>query len=209
MLINQHLMVLYLVTVALLMVAPGPDMLFVLGTGMRGGPRVGFLAACGVASSEAVHITMAAAGLAALFAAVPAAFTTMRIAGAAYLFVLGIKALRARATDPQDTQGTAGMTARRAYLRGALTNLLNPKMVTFTIALLPQFIDRGIGHIGVQFAILGAVFLAFELFVDGTVGILAGRIGRWLAARRRARRGLNVATGSLFIGLSVRLASER
>ena len=101
------------------------------------------------------------------------------------------------------------MPGRVAYLRGLLTNLVNPKMVTFTIAFLPQFVDPRLGRVWLQFAVLGAVFIVLEFLVDGTVGVLAGRIGRWLGRRQRARRRLDAATGGVFIGLGVRLAVER
>jgi len=207
--VNSHLLALYLVTLSLAMIVPGPDMLFVLGTGMRGGPRAGLIATCGVATSEAIHIVLAAAGLSALFAAAPTAFAVVRVVGAAYLVLLGIQTLRGRSSPPAGREDVAAVSDRRAYLRGMLTNLLNPKMVTFTIAFLPQFVDRSLGHVAMQFAVLGAIFLAFEFAVDGTVGIFSGRIGRWLLERRRVRRGVDVATGGLFIGLGVRLAAER
>jgi threonine/homoserine/homoserine lactone efflux protein len=206
--VNAHLLVLYLVTLSLAMIVPGPDMLFVLGTGMRGGPRAGLLATCGVATSEAIHVLLAAVGLSALFAAAPTAFTAVRIAGAAYLVYLGVRTIRGR-TSRLDEADPAAVSGRRAYLRGLLTNLLNPKMVTFTIALLPQFVDRAHGHVAMQFAVLGAIFVGLEFLVDGTVGVLAGRIGGWLLQRHRARRRVDVATGGLFIGLGVRLAAER
>jgi len=208
--IDQHLLALFLVTTTVAMISPGPDMLFVLGCGMRGGARAGLLATAGVATSEVVHITVAAAGLAAFFAAAPLAFTVVRIAGAAYLIYLGIQAIRHRGDEQSEMPVDGGrMSGRRAYLRGLLTNLLNPKMVTFTIAFLPQFIDPRLGRVWMQFAILGALFIALEFLVDGTVGILAGRIGGWLGSRQSARRRLDVATGGVFIGLGVRLAAER
>jgi threonine/homoserine/homoserine lactone efflux protein len=205
--VDSHLLALFVVTTAVAMVAPGPDMLFVLGCGMRGGPRAGLLATAGVATSEAVHVALAAAGLAALLAAVPVAFTVVRIVGAAYLIYLGVQTIRHR----KDGHGpaVAGMSGRRAYLRGLLTNLLNPKMVTFTIAFLPQFINPHLGEVWVQFAILGAIMIAMEFLVDGAVGVLAGRIGGWLRRRQAARRRVDVATGGLFIGIGVGLAVER
>lgn len=210
--VNTHLFALFLATTALVMIAPGPDMLFVLGCGMRGGPRAGLLATAGVATSEALHITVAAAGLSAFFAAAPVAFDAMRIIGAAYLIYLGVQTIRHRGQEHDEGDpgaATLGVSGRRAYARGLLTNLLNPKMVTFSIAFLPQFTDPSLGKVGLQFALLGAVFVAVEFLVDGMVGILAGRIGTWLRRRRAARRRLDTATGGLLIGLGLGLAVER
>ncbi|SEG89822.1 Threonine/homoserine/homoserine lactone efflux protein [Thermomonospora echinospora] len=208
--VDQQLLVAFAVTSVIAMVTPGPDMVFVLGCGMRGGPRAGLLATAGVATSEAVHIAVAAVGLAALFEAAPTAFTVVRIVGAAYLIYLGVQMIRHR-NDVQDegTVAGTGMSGRRAYLNGVLTNLLNPKMVTFTIAFLPQFVNPELGRVWLQFAILGAILIALEFLVDGTVGVLAGRIGGWLRRRQAARRRIDTATGGIFIGLGVKLAAQR
>ncbi|MGW4845226.1 LysE family translocator [Nocardia brasiliensis] len=206
--VDQSLLLAFVATTFVAMITPGPDMLFVLGCGMRGGPRAGLYATAGVATSEAIHVAVAAAGLAALFAAVPAAFTVVRILGAAYLIYLGVQAIRNRGSLPTDER-EVGVSARKAYLSGLLTNLLNPKMVTFTIAFLPLFIDPSLGRIWLQFAILGAILIVLEFLVDGAVGVLAGRIGGWLRRRHAARRRIEVATGGIFIGLGVRLAVQR
>ncbi|MFI6597911.1 LysE family translocator [Nonomuraea sp. NPDC050536] len=210
MVLDPHLLALFMVTTVIAMITPGPDMLFILGCGMRGGPRAGLLATAGVATSEAVHVAVAAAGLAALFAAVPLAFTVVRVVGAAYLIYLGVRTIRHR----KDTQGldpASGprISGRRAYLNGLVTNLLNPKMVTFTIAFLPQFISPALGHVWLQFAVLGVILIVLEFIVDGTVGVLAGRIAGWLRRRQAAKRGIDIATGGIFIGLGIRLAVDR
>jgi len=208
--LDQHLLMLFAVTTIIAMIVPGPDMLFVLGCGMSGGPRAGLLATAGVATSEAIHIALAAAGLAALFAAVPIAFTVVRIVGAAYLVYLGVQVIRHRNDEQRDVAvATREARGRRAYWNGVLTNLLNPKMVTFTIAFIPQFINPQLGHVWMQFVILGAILIVFEFLVDGTVGVLAGRIGAWLRRRRTVRRRIELAVGGIYIGLGVRLASER
>jgi threonine/homoserine/homoserine lactone efflux protein len=209
--VNGHLLALYVVAVFVAMIAPGPDMMFILAIGARGGPRAGLLATLGVASSEIVQITAVAAGLSALFAAAPTAFTVLRLCGAAYLLYLGVQALRsARRGSPVEAQSAGGrLSGRYAYLRGALTNLVNPKMVTFVVAFLPQFVDRGLGHVPVQFAVLGAIFIALELLVDGAVGLTAGRLGSWLSRRQRARQALDAGSGSIMIALAGRLALER
>ena len=206
--VDPHLLALFTLTTLVAMVVPGPDMLFVLGCGMRGGPRVGLLATAGVATSEVVHVGIAAAGLAALLAAVPVAFTAVRVAGAAYLIVLGVRTIRRRHDEPARLPAGAVVSGRRAYLSGLATNLLNPKMVTFTVALLPQFVNPRLGGVPAQFAVLGVVLVALEFLVDGLVAVLAARIGAWLRRRRAARRRLDVLTGGLFIGLGVRLAVD-
>jgi threonine/homoserine/homoserine lactone efflux protein len=209
--VDQHLLAVFVVTTVIAMIVPGPDMLFVLGCGIRGGPRAGVFATCGVATSEAIHVALAAAGLTALFVAVPVAFTVVRLVGAAYLIHLGVQAIRRRRSIDLDDAQTrvAGVNGRQVFVRGLMTNLLNPKMVTFTVALLPQFVSPQLGHVWAQFAVLGVVLVAFEFLVDGTVGVLAGRIGAWLRRRRAVQRGLDVTSGGIFIGLGVRLAAEK
>jgi threonine/homoserine/homoserine lactone efflux protein len=89
-----------------------------------------------------------------------------------------------------------------------MTNLLNPKMVLFTIALLPQFVSPALGHVTLQFAVLGATFIAFEIAIDGTVGLAAGRVTESLV-RGRWHRRIERASGCVFIALGARLAADR
>ncbi len=208
---NSHLLVLYVAAVFVAMIVPGPDMMFILAVGARGGPRVGFLAMLGVVTSEIVQISAVAAGLAALFAAAPTAFMVLRLCGAAYLMYLGVQAMRhAQRASPLPTAQTgAQVKGSYAYLRGAVTNLVNPKSVTFVVALLPQFVDRSLGHVPLQIAALGAIFIAFEILIDGTVGLTAGRLGIWLSRRQRLRQALDAGSGTILVALAGRLALER
>ncbi|RJQ82340.1 LysE family translocator [Pseudonocardiaceae bacterium YIM PH 21723] len=206
--IDQHLLIAFLITTAIAMITPGPDMLFVLGCGMRGGPRAGLFATAGIATSEALHVAVAAAGLTALFAAVPIAFTVVRLAGACYLIHLGWRLLRSRSAAAAEEPDSVPWTAGRAFRSGLITNLLNPKMVAFTMAFLPQFIAPELGRVWLQFLVLGVIMIAFEFLVDGAVGVFAGRIGAWLSRRRTARRRIHQATGAIFVGLGVRLAVD-
>lgn len=204
---NLTLFVTYLLTVSVLMLTPGPDMLLCLATGMRGGPRAGFLAAMGAASGEVIHISASAVGLAALFRAAPLLFEGLRILGAGYLVLLGIRTLRHRDLGVGGNQEPA-IASNSAYERGLLTNLLNPKMALFSIAFLPQFVDPRAGTVALQFLVLGACFVMLDIIIDGTVGLLAGRASHLLHAPG-ARRRLNTVTGSIYLGLGARVVLER
>jgi threonine/homoserine/homoserine lactone efflux protein len=198
----------FVVAVTLLVLTPGPDMLFVMAVGATGGPAVGLFAAMGVAAGLSVHVVATAFGLAALFAAVPTLYVVVKFCGAAYLLYLGIMTLRRRDTELVRTDSVPGGRGR-AFRRGLLTNLLNPKVVLFNAAFLPQFVDPARGDVTTQLLVLGAAFVVVDLLIDGPIGLLAGRLGALLADRRRAVRGLHIATGSIFIGLSARLALTR
>ncbi|WKU05668.1 LysE family translocator [Micromonospora sp. HUAS LYJ1] len=196
----------YLAAIAVLMVTPGPDMMFVLANAARYGTRAGAVAALGVAAGEAVHVAAVVCGLAAVVAASPVLFAAIRWAGAAYLIVLGIRALRGGRETASTTVARHG-GGGGAFLRGLVTNLLNPKMILFSVAFLPQFVRPATGDVTAQLVLLGAIFIVVQLAVDVALGAGAGRFagrvtdGRW---SRRISRICAVA----FIALGVRLATN-
>ncbi|MCZ7423587.1 MULTISPECIES: LysE family translocator [unclassified Micromonospora] len=194
----------YLAAIALLMVTPGPDMMFVLANATRYGTRAGIVAAIGVAAGEAIHIAAVVCGLAALVAASPVLFTTIRWAGAVYLVALGIRALLGAGAPADETKrvGTSG----QAFLRGLLTNLLNPKMILFSVAFLPQFVNPAAGDPTAQLVLLGAVFMAVQLAVDIAIGAGAGRLARRMTDSRWSRR-VNRICAVAFVVLGLRLAA--
>ncbi|MEU6024712.1 LysE family translocator [Micromonospora sp. NPDC047134] len=188
------------------MVTPGPDMMFVLANAARYGTRAGTVAALGVAAGEMVHVAAVVCGLAALVSASPVLFNAIRWAGAAYLIVLGIRALRGTgtptATEPQHPGGTG-----RSFVRGLVTNLLDPKMILFSVAFLPQFVDPSAGNATAQLVLLGALFVAVQLTVDIALGAGAGRLAGRLADGRWSRR-INRICAVAFVALGIRLASN-
>ncbi|GIH96789.1 LysE family translocator [Planobispora siamensis] len=207
--IDSHLLAVFTATTIVALITPGPDMLFVLGCGVRGGARAGLLATLGVITGDALYIVAAAAGLSVLLTAFPVVFTVLRLAGAAYLIYLGVQMFRNLRKGQADDPAGGGMTGRRAFLNGVVSSAANPQTFTFMVAFLPQFIDPGAGPVWLQFAILGAILIVLEFTADATVGVLAGRIGGWLRSRQAVRRRLDAATGTLFIGLGVTLAVQR
>ncbi|RFU36761.1 LysE family translocator [Actinomadura logoneensis] len=200
----------FLVAALALCLTPGPDMMFIVAMGGRGGPTTGALAAAGVATGALIHAIAAMLGLSALFAALPTLYHVLRWVGAAYLVFLAVKAFRERDTGPADAGAEGGPQAAgpglpRAFWQGMVTNLLNPKVILFNIAFLPQFVNPQLGHPMVQFMILGVTLVLIGLAVDGTVGLLSGRLAAALRRSRRAARALNVFGGVVFTGLAARL----
>ncbi|MEV6941108.1 LysE family translocator [Streptomyces sp. NPDC051172] len=197
----------FLVAALVLCVTPGPDMMFIVAMGGRGGPRTGVLAAFGVACAMFVHTVAAALGLSALFLALPTLYHVLRWAGAAYLLYLAVKAFRDRAV-PVEEGAAAGPGRRRAFWQGAVTNLLNPKVILFNVAFLPQFVDPGLGHVREQFLVFGLTITVMGFGVDGSIGLLSGKLSALLRRSRRIARGLNIFSGTVFTGLAVRLAAS-
>ena len=203
--VDMSLYAAFLVAAFALCVTPGPDMMFIVATGGRGGPAAGVMAAFGVACAMFVHTVAAALGLSALFHTLPTLYHVLRWAGAAYLLHLAVKAFRDRSVPGEggDTGGEASM--RRAFWQGAVTNLLNPKVILFNVAFLPQFVAPELGHVWGQFLVLGLTITVMGVVVDGLTGLLSGKLSALLRRSRRVARGLNIFSGSVFTGLAVRL----
>ncbi|MFE2578968.1 LysE family translocator [Streptomyces sp. NPDC059378] len=211
--VDTSLYAAFLVTALALCVTPGPDMMFIVAMGGRGGPTAGVLAACGVACAMLVHSAAAALGLSALFAALPVLYHVLRWAGAGYLLYLAVKAFRDRSLPgAEGTAGAAGTPTgpelRRAFWQGAVTNLLNPKVILFNIAFLPQFVDPGLGHVPEQLLVLGLTIVTMGFVVDSSVGLLSGKLSALLRRSRRVARGLDVFSGTVFTALALRLATS-
>ncbi|WP_367129555.1 LysE family translocator [Saccharothrix sp. HUAS TT1] len=206
--VDPGLYLAFLLAAVALCATPGPDVLFVVAVGGRGGPVTGLLAALGVATGALVHVVAAMLGLSALFASLPTLYHVLRWVGAAYLLYLAVKAFRDRTPLGGGGGGEVGRTSRwRAYGQGAVTNLLNPKVILFNIAFLPQFV-RPEGDVPLQFLVLGLTLVLVGLAVDATVGLLAGRLGAALRRSARVARGLSVFSGAVFAGLAVRLVAS-
>jgi threonine/homoserine/homoserine lactone efflux protein len=198
--IDPNLFLAFLVAAWVLILTPGPDMLFVVGQTLAGGARRGWAAMLGIVCGAMVHVALAASGAAALIAASPPLFEALRLAGAAYLIWLGIGALRAAWRGGGRLVPAAPV--RRAFRDGFLTNLTNPKVILFFLAFLPQFVDPARGAVWLQMAILGPLVPMMSVPAYGLLIAGAGRAAARLAAHAR---WLDALAGTLFLGLGLRL----
>jgi threonine/homoserine/homoserine lactone efflux protein len=203
-LIDLHSFLLFLAAGLALNFTPGPDMLYVAARGASEGRTAGIASALGIGAGTLVHITLVAVGLAALLTAVPVAYFVVRIAGAAYLVYLGVRALRSRSSLTVQRVEPAPLPV--VFRQGVITNVLNPKVALFFLAFLPQFVDPAKGNPVIQIVVLGLVFDLTGTLVNLAVAAGASRAASRLRQASRAQEVLQKVTGALFVGLGLRLA---
>ena len=196
---------LFIAASALLTVAPGPDIIYVLTRGVAQGRKAGFAAALGFASGCIFHTVLAAVGIAALIRSSEVAFDAVRYAGAAYLVWIGIQALRHRSSFSVEAAGDTKALAT-IYKQSVVGNMLNPKVTLFFLAFLPQFVNTAAGHVAWQMALLGAIFMVNTVVIFGAVALFAGWIGAWIRRKPVIGERLNVFAGITFIALGIRVA---
>jgi threonine/homoserine/homoserine lactone efflux protein len=187
-----------------LLAIPGPAVIYVVTRSLDQGRTAGMVSMLGVETGTFAYALAAAAGLTGLIAASVTAFTVVKYAGAAYLVYLGVRKLLER---PEDEQPEVLVTGRsRLFLKGALVQLLNPKIAIFFVAFLPQFVHSSRGPVAVQILVLGTIFTVLAILSDGAYVLLAGAVGSWLRTGRRARSWLARFSGGVYIGLGLTAA---
>ena len=197
--------VIFLGAAILLAIAPGPGMLYVLARSLAGGRREGLLSALGTFVGGMVHVCAAAAGISIILAKSAAAFAAVKYLGAAYLCFLGVRMiLDARKDQPISL---ADLQSRRSpFWQGIMTEVLNPKTALFFLSFIPQFVNRGNGHVFAQFILLGTVSVTLNTTADIIVTMLAGPLGERIRGSARFRRRQRTLTGAVMIGLGTYLA---
>ena len=197
----------FLFAAFMLNIAPGPDMLYVIGRSVGQGRKAGIVSSLGVFVGCWVHVLAAAFGIAALLRSSPLAFSVVRYAGAAYLIYLGIKML-AQKTDLSSQQ----LKTERLgviFRQGAITNMLNPKVAIFFLAFLPQFVNARRGSVVLQILFLGLIFNVGGTLVNLAVAYAGGTLGELLRRNQSIARLQRRFTGLIFVGLGLRLAWQR
>ncbi len=193
----------------LLTLAPGPDNLLVLALGMARGRRQGVAFGLGCAAGCLNHTALAALGVGALIVASELAFSALRVVGGLYLIWLGVQAIRHAASADAQRLSIPADSCARLFRRGLLANAINPKVVLFFLAFLPQFVQAERGEAAWQIVQLGVVFTLQVAVVFGLIGAFAGALGERLARRPAVAMWLDRLAGGLFLLLGLRLLSGR
>ena len=202
-----HELWLFVLSGFLLNVTPGPDTAYIVGRSIQLGLRGGAAAAIGIGCGCLVHVLGATIGLSALLMASSAAFTALKWGGAAYLLFTGLRMLLSRQSPMAESAvAGGGVTLRRVFWQGALTNALNPKVALFVLAFLPQFVDPGSERKTTAFLLLGAIFIVNGTLWCLAVAAFAARAAGCIRKSSGAVAWINRALGGVFVYLGFRVA---
>jgi threonine/homoserine/homoserine lactone efflux protein len=201
-------LLLFVTASLLLIVAPGPDIVFLVSQGVTRGPRVGFVTAMGLAAGNLVHTLGAALGVSVIFQTSAIAFSALKYAGAAYLLYLAWNTARA-AGGSLDISQESEARKESLFWRAVLMNVLNPKVALFFLEFLPQFASPKIAPVWMQMIFYGVLFTFLVVIVFGAFGLFAGRASGWLrrAAAGRGANALKWLVTAVFVLLALRLAT--
>jgi threonine/homoserine/homoserine lactone efflux protein len=190
-------------------VAPGPDNIYVLTRGIAQGRKVALASAWGMCSGLLFHTTLAAVGLSAILARSAGALLLVKYIGAAYLVYLGIRALLSREEFSPSAERIFTVKLRNFFLQGLTMNLLNPKVAVFFMAFLPQFVSPSVGTAGsaaLRLVALGLVFALLSVVIFSAIALFSGVVGDRLSRNPRFATALQWSTAFVLVGLGVRLA---
>jgi threonine/homoserine/homoserine lactone efflux protein len=189
----------------LLLVIPGPAVLYIVAQSIEHGRSAGLVSMLGVQVGALVHVAAAALGLSALLVQSAVAFEVVKYAGAAYLIFLGLRKLLAR--ERFETTGERPpRRLNRLFAQGVVVNVLNPKAALFFFAFLPQFVDVSAGSVGLQIALLGLVFILVAIVSDGLYAVAAGTASDRLRESRAFVRAERWVSGTVLVALGVTAA---
>jgi threonine/homoserine/homoserine lactone efflux protein len=192
---------LFFVLVLGVVVLPGLDMAYIMGSALTGGRRAGFAALGGVLVGGICHVVMTGLGISVLLRLVPAAFNALLLAGALYIAWIGISLLRSRSAF--DVMATSPRPLAATFRQGLLTCMLNPKAYLFMLAIFPQFLRPEYGAIAIQAVVLWLIIAINQVCVYGGLALVADRVRRWLAHRPAAGLVVARSVGALLIGAAM------
>ncbi|WP_319763215.1 LysE family translocator [Maridesulfovibrio sp.] len=196
----------FLIAALLLNIAPGPDMAYILSHTITGGKKAGFAAMFGIWSGAFLYVSLTALGLAAIVAASATAFSIVKWVGVIYLFWLAFGAFRSKGSLLDINKESTSPNTGAIFKQGVLIHLLNPKVATFFIAFLPQFVVKGAGPVWAQLMLHGTLIIVTAAFVEPPLIYAGDRITGRLRESQKLQRWLDRALGSVFVAFGIKLA---
>jgi len=195
----------FLLAALILLLTPGPAVLYIVTRSVDQGRKAGLVSVLGVELGNTFHVVAATMGLSAILLTSALAFSIVKYAGAAYLIYIGIRTLRTPVkTDVPSVE--AQKSLQRTFSHGVIVAALNPKPALFFLAFLPQFVDSTRGSVALQFFLLGIIFVAMALTTDSMYALASGTAGSWLRRNVWFTRFQRYVAGSIYIGLGLTAA---
>jgi len=193
-------------TALLIVLLPGPNVLFTIGRALALGRRAALLTVVGTATGMYLQVVLVSQGLGVLLEQSIVLMTVVRFFGAGFLVYLGIQAIRHRNDAARDLGDVRPIGALRTVVEGLIVGVTNPKTIVFFVAILPQFVVHGESPLGLQMLVLGAIFIAIAAAFDSLYALGAGAARQWFGRSPRRLSNLSVGGGVAMIGLGVGLA---
>src|SRR5687768_7157382 len=190
----------------ILVVVPGPSVLFVISRGVALGRKAAVLTVVGNEMGLFIQVLLVAAGIGSLVERSVVAYEVLRLAGAAYIVYLGVQAIRHRRALSTVLDVTATRSSRHIVREGFIVGITNPKAIVFFTAVLPQFVDPEGAAVPLQMVLLGLISVTVAFASDSAWGVLAGTARAWLSGAPHRLERLGGAGGLMMIGLGTRLA---
>ena len=202
-------LLLFSLAALVLVLTPGPNMIYCVSRSLTQGPRAGLTSLAGVVLAFVVHLLAASLGLTALLLAVPMAFDAIRIAGALYLLWMAWQAVKPGGSAPFQTRALPHDGPRKLFAMGFMTNLLNPKVAMFYLSFFPQFLHPERGHWLLQCLVLGALQIAISGGVNALLVLGAGGVSRFMNRSPRWIAAQRWFMGTVLAALALRLLTEK
>lgn len=203
MIIESHTLAVFALAALAILAVPGPAVLYIVTRSIDQGRSAGVASVLGIHVGTLFHLAFATLGLSAVLVSSATAFTAVKLVGAVYLIVIGIRTLLGRADEADTDPQRPPRRRRRDFAEGVVVNVFNPKTALFFLAFLPQFVDPDQGQAALQILALGITFIALGLVTDTAWALAAGSAGETLRTSKRWAEAQRYVSGSVFVGLGV------
>lgn len=207
--IPTHDLLLFSGAALLMVLTPGPNMIYLISRSICQGKKAGVISLCGVMFGFLVHMFAAAIGVTALFLTIPVAYEILKWAGAAYLLYLAWQAVKPGARSPFEAKNLPVDPPRKLFLMGFITNVLNPKIAVFYLSIFPQFVSPEHGSVFTQSIVLGITQISVSFVVNLAIALSAAQLAAWFLRNPRLLAAQRYFMGFVLAGLAVRLAAEQ
>lgn len=205
MIINLHSLALFIIASLALVLMPGPNTLYVMTRGITQGRKAALVSAFGASSGDFLYALFAALGLAFILQKSAMIYGIIKICGAFYMLIIGVQLIKSQETVIKDVESIRRESTKNLFIKGFFTSALNPKTAIFFMSFFPQFIDANSEFASFTMLLYGFIFFLLGLIVLVFYAQASSFVRQWLMSKQKVEQYFRCVTGSLFIGLGIKL----